>query len=218
MIPLGEPAWKLPKLPRMSRFTIPNSMTITSTLASRCKASCAAALEKSPEGLDPNTASSPGMPIFKGGEVHGVVSVINKLVPPVPMATAADCSDVVMAIPGNRTTAPSPRKMKTCCLPFVHGSVCRLLPLALAAPLKAGTTGGSHISVAVGDDKQSFNEVANVGGFDPSDLFMNHFHDFSIHGNVPPVMLHRYHSQCFGEVIEQCEKSMRTTGLVAPRW
>ena len=86
------------------------------------------------------------------------------------------------------------------------------------APLKAGTTGGSHISVAVGDDKQSFNEVANVGRFDPSDLFMNNFHDFSIHGNVPPVMLHRYHSQCFGEVIEQCEKSMRTTGLVAPRW
>ena len=59
----------------------------------------------------------------------------------------------------------------------------------------AGTTGGSHISVAVGDDKQSFNEVVNVGRFDPPDIVMNHFmifHDFSIHRNVPPVMLHGY--------------------------
>lgn len=66
------------------------------------------------------------MPIFKGGEVHGVVSVINKK--------------------GNHGTFTQKDE-------DVLSAIC------------------SHISVAVGDDKQSFNEV-----------------------------------------IEQCEKSMRTTG------
>ncbi len=30
---------------------------------------------------DPDLSAAAGMPIFKGGEVHGVVSVINKLFP-----------------------------------------------------------------------------------------------------------------------------------------
>ena len=72
----------------------------------------------------------------------------------------------------------------------------------------AGTTGGSHISVAVGDDKQSFNEVVNVGRFDPPD------NDFSMIFQSIVMSLLSCCTDIFWEVIEQCEKSMRTTGLV----
>ena len=108
-----------------------------------------------------------GMPIFKGGEVHGVVTVINKpstwelmnlnILECMLSCSLAGFRSLRKGNDGTFTQKDEDVLSAICtrldffCIPF--------RPIQSSDVVRSLVQQGSHISVAVADDKQSFNEV-----------------------------------------------------------